>query len=194
MFLHYSQGRYLPVRGWILLLVFLVIQPALAGAEDFAISAQECRLVGEFYVLDANIDFSFSEKSLEALQNGVPLTMEVHVQVRRDGAWIWEDDLLDSRLRFQIRYHALASVYQVVDLQSKGQQGFVGLGSAVSALGDIHGLPIIDRVELEPGEVYNIQIKAALDIDALPLPLRPLAYVSPSWNQSSDWHSCQINP
>ncbi len=174
------------------MLLFLLLCPALSLAADYKILNQACRSTEDAFVLDANVDYNFSDKVVEALQNGVPITLELHLQVRRKGAWLWEKDLLDTRLRYQIRYHALASVYQVVDLQSNAQESFVTREVAITALGDIQAMSVIGHEQMEKGEIYRVSLKTSLDIDALPLPLRPIAYISPSWNQSSEWRSCQI--
>ena len=192
--LSFYQQKYcsLPNRYWVLLLTLMLLLPGWSRAADFKITSQTCRSVEDAFVVDANIDFDFSDKAIEALQNGVPLTLEIHLQVRRNGAWVWERDLMDSRLRYQIRYHALASVYQVIDLQSNAQQSFVTREVAISALGDIRALPVVRHNQMEKGKIYRVELRAALDIDALPLPLRPMAYLSPSWNLSSEWRSCRI--
>lgn len=186
-----KQYCCLRLRYW-LLLILLAALPPLSPAAEFQIHNQTCRSVDDLFVLDAAIEFDFSGKAIEALQNGVPLTLEIHLQVRREGAWLWEADLLDTRMRYQIRYHALASVYQVVDLQNNTQQSFVTREIAISALGDIQGLPVIRRSQLEKGQIYNVELRVTLDVDSLPLPLRPMAYLSPDWNLSSEWYSCQI--
>jgi len=186
-----KQFSYLRL-GYLWLLALLLLTPALSQAAEFQITNQNCRALDEAFVMDASIDFDFSNKALEALQNGVPLTLEIHLQVRRKGAWLWEKDLLDYKMRYQIRYHALASVYQVIDLQSSTKQSFVTREVAISALGDIQGLPVIGRSRLDKGKTYNIELRASLDVDSLPLPLRPMAYISPDWNLSSEWSSCQI--
>jgi len=186
-----QQRRILSAKYWVLLLALLML-PALSQAADYKILTQTCRSTEDAFVVDANIDFDFSDKAIEALQNGVPLTLELHLQVRRKGAWLWERDLMDSRLRYQIRYHALASVYQVINLQTNAQESFVTREVAISALGDILALPVIKHDKMEKGKIYSVGLKASLDVDALPLPLRPLAYLSPSWNQSSKWRSCRI--
>jgi len=161
-------------------------------AADFKILNQACRSTDDSFVMDANIDFNFSDKVTEALQNGVPITLELHLQVRKQGAWLWEKDLKDSRMRYQIRYHALASVYQVVDLQSNTQESFVTREVAITALGDILDMPVVRHDLMDKGKIYRVGLKASLDVDSLPLPLRPVAYLSPSWNQSSEWHTCRI--
>jgi hypothetical protein len=170
------------------------VRPSTLQAAEFKIARMQGNLVEGTYVLDAAIEYEFSAKALEALENGVPLTLEIHVQLRRKGAWVWEDDMLDSHLRFQLRYHALASLYQLLDLQSGEEQSFATRDAAIAALGDIQSLPIITRNLLETGEVYELQLRTFLDIDALPLPLRPMAYISPSWNLSSKTKTWRITP
>jgi hypothetical protein len=179
-------------RAWLLFSVLLL--PLTALAEEFRITELQARLEEGSYLVDAAIDYRFSEQALEALENGVPLTLEVHVQLRRKGAWIWEGDLLDKRLRYRIRYHALAGVYQVFNLQREGQESFVTREAALTALGRLHGIPLIERDKLKEGQVYNLAVRSVLDIEALPLPLRPTAYLTPAWNLSSDWRIWPLKP
>ncbi len=185
-----QQNRILQTRYWLPL--FVLLWPLVSQAADYKILNQTCRSTEDAFVLDANIDFNFSDKVIEALQNGVPITLELHLQMRKKGAWLWEKDLMDTRLRYQIRYHALASVYQVIDLQTNAQESYVTREIAITALGDIQAMQVIKHEQMEKGKIYSVGLKASLDVDALPLPLRPIAYLSPSWNQSSEWRTCQI--
>ncbi len=177
-----------------LLLLVLLLPALLVQAAEFEVTRLSTRLKDGVYLVDAHIDYRFSDQALEALQNGVPLTLEMHVQLRRKGAWVWESDILEMRLRYRIRYHALASVYQVIDLQSETQQNFATRQSALAALGEISGLPLIRKAQLDPNEVYILSLRTRLDIEALPLPLRPLAYLTPAWNLSSEWKRWQLQP
>ena len=58
---------------------------AHAAADSFRVESARTRLDGQTYVLDAQIHYGFSELALEALDNGVPLTIEVHVQAQAQG-------------------------------------------------------------------------------------------------------------
>ncbi len=180
------------VRSLFLLALLLLSLPSYG--EEFLVTELSTRLVDDTYSMNANIEYQFSENVLEALQNGVPITLEMHVQIRREGAWVWTKDLLDFRSRFQIRYHALASVYQVLDLQSGSQQNFATQSSALDALGNIVDLPLVISTDLEPGETYILAVRAKLDIESLPLPLRPVAYVTPSWRLNSEWSKWPLQP
>ena len=177
---------------WLALVAALCL--GAAGADDFAISGGGTRLVDGAYLLDAQVEYHFTDEVQEALENGVPLWVETHVQVRREGAWVWEADLVDFRLRSQIRYGPLSSTYQVVNKQSGARESFATRAAALKALGEVKGLSVVRADQLKPSEKYVVEMRAALDIEALPLPLRPLAYLSPAWNLSSEWSTWPLRP
>jgi len=188
---------YGKLRTWtarfLFLLPLLFLSPPSHG-DEFLVTDLSARLVDDTYLMNAKIEYRFSENVLEALQNGVPITLEMHVQIRREGAWVWTKDLLDFRSRYQIRYHALASVYQVLDLRSGNQQNFATQSSALNALGNIANLPLVRSADMEPGETYILAVRTKLDIESLPLPLRPVAYVTPSWRLNSEWSQWHLEP
>lgn len=163
-------------------------------ADDFKVVDVRTRLDGDTYVLDARIDFDFSERALEALDNGVPLTLEVHIQVRPRKDWIWETSLVDQRLRYRIRYKPLSESYLVAQLPGETGRTFVTRDAAVAALGDISGLQLLGKERLDPQQEYEVHLRVSLDIEELPLPLRPMAYLYPSWKQSSKWTKWPLNP
>lgn len=181
-------------RGVLFSLLLLILPPLPVLGEEFKVRNLAIELVDGQYRMAADIDYQFSDKAIEALVNGVPLTLEVHVQLRDKSAWIWQDDLLDVRLRYRIRYLALAAVYQVVDLQADTQQNFHTQRSAFEALGEIRNFTLIAADKLDKGRSYLLSLRSSLDIEALPLPLRPMAYVTSSWKLNSDWSELVIKP
>ncbi len=178
-----------------LLLLIAGLQPAPAAQSEFVVSRpQEAMVQDDTYLLDLQIDYGFSDTVLEALDNGVPLTLVVRAQVRRKGAWIWEKNLADLRRVYLIRYQPLSEIYQVASLPDGERRSFVSRSAAIAALGEIQGLPLIKRSRLEADEEYLARVKVELDIEALPLPLRPTAYLSRDWNLSSDWSEWPLQP
>jgi hypothetical protein len=183
-----------PSRRRGLLLLVLCTWLGLAVAADFRITQATTRLQNETYFLDVLVDYAFNDVVLEALDNGVPLTLDMHLQVRPRESWIWEDSVIDRHVRFSIRYQPLSGRYQVAVLPASYQKSFVTRDAAIAALGEIEGVPLVRRDELEPGQEYAVELKIFLDIEALPLPLRPLAYLRPSWNLSSGWTEWPLQP
>jgi len=185
-----------PGRFACLALFFLWSLITAAGvAADFSIEDVRIRDVGDMVVMDVDIDYAFSEKVLEALDNGVPLTLEVHVQLRGTDDWVWDESLVDQRLRYVIRYKPLSERYLVTQLPGNGGVSYVTRDAAIAALGEIEGLQLVSRQRLqEKGRPFEIQVKASLDIEELPLPLKPIAYLFPSWKLSSGWTKWPLEP
>jgi hypothetical protein len=185
--------RSFRAQGALLAAVLLALS-LCAQAQEFALERASTRLQDGVYLLDAQIDYRLSDTAAEALDNGVPLTTEVHLQVRREDAWIWQSDAAEYRLRYVIRYHALSGLYEVAALETETRRNFVSREAALSALGEIDDFPLIERDSLEPDAAYRVALKAELDIEALPLPLRPVAYLSGAWKLSSEWTSWRLEP
>jgi hypothetical protein len=167
---------------------------ASATARDFDVEQVTTRLEEGTFVMDANIRYAFSERALEALDNGVPLTVEVHIQVRPVDDWIWQESLLDQRLRYRIRYKPLSERFLVSQLPGENGRTYVTRDAALAALGEIRDLPLVSPARLDPDRDYEVQVRVSLDIEELPLPLRPMAYLYPSWKQSSKWTKWPLEP
>lgn len=181
------------LRSVTLAILVLFAMAALA-AKSFNVADVKTQLKNGTYVMDARIDYQFSERALEALDNGVPLTLEVHIQIRPVNDWIWDESLVDRRLRYRIRYQPLSERYLVSQLPGESGRTYFTRDAAVEALGEIKGLQLLNRDRLEPDQRYEVQIRAALDVEELPLPLRPMAYLYPSWKQSSKWTKWPLTP
>jgi len=172
---------------WPLLISLALACVCAMAASGILVTRAEPRMADDQLLLDMNVEYNFSPKALEALDNGVPLTLEAQIQIRRKGAWIWEENLLDKRQLMLIRYQPLSRLYQVVRLPHGPKQSFVTRRAAIGALGDMEGLQLLPRAVLDAEHDYLLNIQVSLDIEALPLPLRPMAYLTSDWDLSSGW-------
>lgn len=177
-----------------LLGVLLTLSLAAQADAEFSIRQAQVRSAAEQLRLDAQVDFAFSEPVLEALDHGVPLTLVFQIQVRRADAWLWEDSLLDEHWRYTIRYRPLSQRYEIHRLPNGDGRDFVSRDTAIRALGELSDQVLMRRDRLDPNTDYVLQIKVFLDIEELPLPLRPMAYLTPSWNLSSGWTTWPFKP
>jgi hypothetical protein len=182
---------------WLLCTVLALIAslPQGADAEDgFRVVNAETRRVDGSYLLSAEIDYRFSDRALEALENGVPLTIAVHIQVRASDAWIWDQSLADQRLRYRIRYKPLSERYLVSRLPDDKGRTFVTRQAAVAALGELSAIYLLSAQRLAPDTDYEVHLRASLDLEELPLPLRPMAYLRAGWKQSTGWTHWPLTP
>jgi hypothetical protein len=175
-------------------LLLLLLCFSQVHASSFSIKDVQIRKVNDEYRLNARIDYSLSEKAQQALSNGVPLTFKVQVVLDKVWRGFWEPSPFARTLWFQIHYHALTELYRVVDMQTGDEQNFVTQEAALYALGEINSLPLIQQARLTPGEAYQLRLRADLDIESLPLPLQPLAYLGRGWKLTTGWSQWPLQP
>lgn len=170
---------------WFLLLPLFTALAAWGADYGFVIERAELIPQGESYILNADVDYQFSEPAIDALEHGVPLTLKVRFKVLRHRDYWLDETILSETRRFLIRYHPLAKSFQISHEASGIPQSFASFSAMLDALGEIRGWRTLPVGSLEPGKEYWASLSVSLDIEALPLPLRPVAYVSPSWYLSS---------
>ncbi|MCG6986219.1 MAG: DUF4390 domain-containing protein [Thiocapsa sp.] len=180
-------------RLLVLALLLSMLTPA-AAKDYFRVQQVETRLADGIFLMSALVDYRFSPEALEALENGVPLTILMHIQLRRRGAWVWENSLVDLQLRYAIRYKPLSERYEVFRLPGAGGRSFVSQDAAIRALGEISNIELVSAERLDPDAEFEIHFQTSLDIEELPLPLRPIAYLKPSWKLSSGWSKWPLTP
>jgi hypothetical protein len=172
--------RHVRGLGGLLLGLFLATD-AFAGDSGFRIVRAELALEGGSYVLNADVDYQFSEPAIDALKNGVPLTLILSLKIKRERTYWWNETVLNERRQLRIRYHPLAKLFQLVHDNGGVPQNFASLNALLDAMGTIRGLSVMPADRLRQGERYRASVAVWLDIESLPLPLRPIAYVTPAW-------------
>jgi hypothetical protein len=174
------------------MLAGLVMQPGLAqdGLERagyFEVRSASTRQVGGVHTLDARLQLVLSSEALEALSSGVPLTIELQLQVIRIRRFVWDDAEAELALRYELQYRPLSQRYLVRNLNSGDQDSFATLYSALNNLGRVQGLPVIDDALLEYGKNYRVRLRAMLNTQQYSAPLRLLLFWRDEWQLQSEW-------
>jgi len=171
----------------------LVAQPPpLPVAEDdpgrFEVRSASVELESGVYLLTARVDFRLSTEARDALQAGVPLNIRLDVEVVHDRRFWFNNTVASLRQRFQLEYHALSERYIVMNVNSGQQESFGSLAGALNFLGRVDKLPLIDAALLEDSREYRLRMRAFLDVEKFPGPLRLLAFWRRDWSLASDWY------
>ena len=143
------------------------------------------------YYLNALIDFDLSSDARDALHSGLPIVIRIEVEIIHPRRF-WIDSEQSLTQRYRLEYHALTERYLVVNVNSGDEASFSSLTSALGSVGRIERLPVIDAPLLEEGRRYDIRLRAVLDTDELPGPLRLLAFWRRDWSIASDWYRWRL--
>lgn len=165
-----------------------------SASPRFTVLDASTRLVDEVYLLDARVAFDFTPEAIEALDNGVPLTVELEIEIYEPRDLLWDSTVAALSRRHRIEYRALADRYLVTDLSTGELSNHAHLGAALAVLGRVRDFPMLDRRLLRVGVRYAARLRARLDVESLPLPLRPVAYLSNAWDMTSAWHDWLLTP
>jgi Domain of unknown function (DUF4390) len=165
----------------------LLVTSTVAHAAEFVIMKASSTLHDKVYYLNARIDYTLSDKVIDALQKGVPIQLKLEIEISRVRDYLWDETVIDLKQRYQLEYHSLTKQYIVQNINSGSVHNFPSLNVALSVLGTIVDLPIVDKNLLETGQQYNARLRTELDIDKLPVPLRLLAYLTSGWSLDSEW-------
>jgi len=182
---------------WRAMLLWLTLSLAAGSAQAAGLEFSKVTItLGEddrIYA-DVQIQYRLTPAVREALDNGVPLTFVTHVQMRRAGAWLWEKDEAEYRIRSVLRHRPLSGLYEVRNLGTEDHQVFATREAAQRYMGRIRDLAIIERSLLDSTQEYLVRLESYLDVEALPLPLRPQAYFSGEWELEAEPWEWQIRP
>jgi hypothetical protein len=137
--------------------------------------------------LDARLQLVLSNQALAALDNGVPLTIELMLEVIRERRFMPDPADAELTLRYELEYRPLSQRYIVSNLNSGDQDSFATLYSALNNLGRIQDLPILDLSILDSEADYRLRLQALLSTRQYPAPLRLLFFWRDEWQLKSEW-------
>lgn len=174
-----------------LLLILLCISNAsFANTTQFK-SAQTYR-ENDTYYLDAAYDFDLTEEAYRALRHGISFEIHAHFQLRMKRKWLWDKLITEKMLIYKLEHKPLTENYLTINLTTGLRHSYDSLDAALNHIKQISKLSLFDRALLSENKTYVAQIRAFLDIESLPPPMRPQAYFSSSWDIASEWYRWEL--
>lgn len=144
------------------------------------------------YQLNATLDLSLSRGAMQALREGVPVSLELDIAVQRRRAWLPDADVAFLVQRWQIQYHALSERYLVNNLNSGQQTSYSSLAAALAALSHVRGLPVIDESLLERGQRYEASVRVVAAVEGgLPDAVRMMMFWV-DWKRATEWYTWTV--
>src|SRR5579859_137260 len=106
---------------------------AAARAEDeggFVIRTAYTELVGGVYYLNADVDLNLSDDAVNALENGLPLTVNLQIEIIKNHSLWLNSKVATLTQGYQISFHALTRRFIITNLNSGDQQSFANYRDA----------------------------------------------------------------
>jgi hypothetical protein len=167
-------------------------QDPVERAGYFEVRSAATELESGVNMLDARLQLVLSSEALKALNSGVPLTIELQIQVIRSRRFYL--DALDAELafRFELEYRPISQRYIVRNLNTGNQDSYATLYSALNSLGRVQRLPVIDETLLVPDRDYRVRLRALLATEQYSAPLRLLFFWRDEWQLKSEWYEWKL--
>ncbi len=146
------------------------------------------RLDAGVWYLSARIDYRLNRDTLDALQNGIPLTFDLQVELAAVRNWLPDEDVASLRQSYELSWQPLSRGYLVRNKNSGDQRAHTTLFAALNDLGRISDLPLIDAALIDEDTDYVVSLRARLDQQQLPGLLRMLAFWDDDFTLESEWY------
>jgi hypothetical protein len=177
------------------LLSLLLAAPMLSAvAAGFSVREASVIVVNDIYTVTGQLDFDFSAEALEALESGVSLTVRIEIEFLRPRRYLWDPTVARTVRSYRLKRHELSNQFLVINSIAGSQESFRSLSAAIEAMQELEPIPVLERHLMDRDRSYLARMRALLDIEELPAPMRPVAYLSSGWRLSSGWYDWEFAP
>ena len=144
------------------------------------------------YLLDARLQLFLSDEALNALNSGVPLTIELNIEIIRSRRFMPDAKEDELQFQYELEYRPLSQRYIVRDVQGGTQDSYATLFSALNKLGKVQDLILTQNSSLDPQANYRFRLQALLSTKQYSAPLRMLFFWRNQWDLKSEWFEWQL--
>ena len=178
------------------LATLVLVQPLYAEglAGRFEVRSADLELKDGVYHLNARIDMPISDAVRRGLAEGVPLALEVDLDIERVRQLLPNSRVAELTQRYHLQYNAVSARY-ILRNDNSGQQESLGtVDEALEHLSEVHSLPALDKALIAPDRRYEANVRGKLDFGTVPFTLRLLMFWVSDWHRESDWYAWTFQP
>ncbi len=190
-----AQARLLGA-ALVLIAALLWMPPLQAdGLEGrFEVRSADLQLKDGVYHLNAHMDLPVSDAVRRGLAEGVPLTVEVDLDIERVRQLLPNSKVAELTQRYHLQYNAVSAHYVLRNDNSGQQESLSTVDAAIEQLSEVRGLPVLDKALITPGRRYEANVRAKVDYGSVPFSLRVVMFWVNDWHRESDWYTWTLQP
>jgi hypothetical protein len=185
-----------PLLALGLLTAVLCARPAHAdGLEGrFDVRSADLELKDGVYHLNARLDLPVSDAVRRGLAEGVPLTIELDIDIERVRQLLPNSRIAELIQRYYLQYNAVSARYILRNVNSGQQESLGTVDTALEQLSEVHSLPLLDKSLVAADRRYEANVRAKIDYGSVPFSLRVLMFWVNEWHRESDWYTWTFQP
>jgi hypothetical protein len=179
------------LRGLAAACLLLLACVATAAEPRFEVRSASLEPVEGVYQLNVILELGLSATALDALKDGVPVRLELDVEMSRTRRYLPDENVASLVQRWQLQYHALSDRYLVTNVNTGQQEAFPSLEGALEQLQRVRALPVIDETLIRKGERYEVSVRIVTDVGGLPGAVKTLMFWV-DWQRTSEWYTWSV--
>jgi predicted component of type VI protein secretion system len=160
----------------------------------FEVRSADLQLKDGVYHLNAHMDLPVSDAVRRGLAEGVPLTVELDLDIERVRQLLPNSRVAELTQRYHLQYNAVSARYILRNDNSGQQQSLSNVDSALELLSEVRGLPVLDKALISAGRRYEASVRAKVDYGSVPFTLRVVMFWVNDWHRESDWYTWTLQP
>jgi len=160
----------------------------------FEVRSADLQLKDGVYHLNAHLDLPVSEVVRRGLAEGVPLAMELDLDIERVRQLLPNSRVAELTQRYHLQYNAVSARYILRNDNSGQQESLSSVDSAVERLSEVRGLPVLDKALITADRRYEASVRAKIDYGSVPFSLRVVMFWVNDWHRESDWYTWTLQP
>ncbi len=192
MFVRY---RFNWIRSVQAVLFGLLISATLIaqGESAFNIKTARFTMQDSLVLLDSTIDIDLPKYINKAIDQGFAVPLMFEVEVLKYSQYWFDEKLLSLKQQYQLHYLPMLSSYAIFDVNANQRLYFNSRQQAVRYLKVIDAYPMFDITNINQSGRLYVRIRAGIDVDELPLPLKSSSLWDNDWGLQSDWFEWEID-
>ena len=160
----------------------------------FEVRSADLELKDGVYHLNARLDLPVSDAVRRGLQEGVPLILEVDLDIERVRQFFPNSRVAELTQHYHLQYNAVSARY-VLRNDNSGQQESLGtIEGALELISEIRNLPVLDKSLIQRDRRYEASVRAKVDYGTVPFTLRLVMFWVSDWHRESDWYTWTFQP
>lgn len=160
----------------------------------FEVRSADLQLSDGVYHLNAHMDLPVAEAVRRGLADGVPLTLELQLDIERVRQLLPNSRVAELTQRYHLQYNAVSAHYILRNDNSGQQESLASVDAAIERLSEVRGLPVLDKALITGDRRYEASVRAKLDYGTVPFTLRLVMFWVNEWHRESDWYTWTLQP